>query len=149
MIVSSTNSQPIVVERAMWWPSPNWYEAHLAAGTTTTGTRWALADGEIGSAAGEAQETYILIANTGTSDGSATVTLLVEGGAPVVTQVPLKAQSRTNVPVSGLFPAGTNAKFGALIESNGVPIVVERAMYTSAGGVTWTAGTAAVATKLQ
>ena len=133
----------------MWWPSPNWYEAHLAAGTTTTGTRWALADGEIGSAGGEAQETYILIANTGTQEGSATVTLLVEGGDPIVTQIPLPPQSRTNVPVSGLFPAGANAKFGALIESNGVPIVVERAMYTSAGGVTWTAGTAAIATKLQ
>ena len=65
MIVTALNDQPIVVERAMWWPSPNWYEAHLAAGTTETGTRWALADGEIGSAAGEAYETYILIANTG------------------------------------------------------------------------------------
>jgi hypothetical protein len=144
----ATRGELIVAERAMWWPSPNWYEAHLAAGTTTTGTRWALADGEIGSAAGEVKETYILIANTGGQDGTATITLLVEGGDPVVTQLPLKAQSRTNVPVSGLFPAGTNAKFGAIIESNGVPIVVERAMYTSAGGVTWTAGTAAVATKL-
>jgi hypothetical protein len=149
MIVRSANNQPIIVERAMWWPSPNWYEAHLAAGTTTTGTRWALADGEIGSAAGEVQDTYILIANTGEQDGTATVTLLVEGGDPVVTQVPLKARSRTNVPTSGLFPAGTNAKFGAIIESNGVPIVVERAMYTSVGAMTWTAGTAAVATKLQ
>jgi hypothetical protein len=149
MVVTSTNGQPIIAERAMWWPSPNWYEAHLAAGTTTTGTRWALADGEIGGTAEDVSETYILIANTGGSDGSATVTLLVEGGAPIVTQVPLKAQSRTNVPISGLFPAGTNARFGAIIESDGVPIVVERAMYTSSGGVTWTAGTAAVATKLQ
>ena len=149
MIVSSTNNQPIIVERAMWWPSPNWYEAHLTAGTTTTGTRWALAEGEIGNAAGESKETYILIANTGASDGSATVTLLVEGGAPIVTQVQLKARSRTNVPISGLFPAGTNAKFGVIIESNGVPIVVERAMYTSTGDLIWTAGTAAVAMKLQ
>jgi hypothetical protein len=149
MIVSSTNNQPIIVERAMWWPSPNWYEAHLTAGTTTTGTRWALAEGEIGNAAGEAKETYILIANTGASDGSATVTLLVEDGAPIVTQVPLKARSRTNVPVSGLFPAGTNARLGAIIESNGVPIVVERAMYTSTGDLIWTAGTAAAAMKLQ
>jgi Tol biopolymer transport system component len=149
MIVRTTNHQPIIVERAMWWPSPNWYEAHLSAGATSFGTRWALADGEIGSEAGEVKETYILIANTGGSDDVATVTLLVEGGAPVVAQIPIKAQSRTNVPVSGLFPAGSNAKFGALIETTGAPIVVERSMYTSAGGVTWTAGTAALATKLQ
>jgi hypothetical protein len=145
---TGTGGEPIIAERAMWWPSPNWYEAHLAAGTNTSGTRWGLADGEIGSQAGEVHETYILIANLG-GDGMATVTLLVEGGEPVVTQIPLKAQSRTNVPVSGLFPAGANVRFGAVIESDGVPIVVERAMYTSAGGVTWTAGTAAVATKLQ
>ncbi len=24
MIVTALNDQPIVVERAMWWPSPNW-----------------------------------------------------------------------------------------------------------------------------
>ena len=44
-IVESTNGVPVIVERAMWWPSPNWYEAHLSAGATTTGTRWALAEG--------------------------------------------------------------------------------------------------------
>ena len=41
IIVESKNNQPVVVERAMWWPSPNWYEAHLSAGTTSTGTKWA------------------------------------------------------------------------------------------------------------
>jgi hypothetical protein len=40
-------------------------------------------------------------------------------------------------------------KFSAVITSNGVPIVVERAMYTDANGQTWAAGTAALATKLQ
>ena len=49
IIVESKNNQPIVVERAMWWPSPNWYEGHISAGTTTTGTKWALAEGEINS----------------------------------------------------------------------------------------------------
>ncbi len=57
----------------------------------------------------------------------------MEGGDPVVTQIPLKGFSRTNVPVSGLFPAGTNAKFGAIIESNGVPSV-ERAIYVGGRG---------------
>src|SRR5262249_22644792 len=40
MIVNSRTTGeaaiPIVAERAMWWPSPNWYEAHLSAGATTT-----------------------------------------------------------------------------------------------------------------
>ena len=48
MRVTSTNGVPIIVERSMWWPQPNWYEAHNAPGTTVTGTRWALAEGFVG-----------------------------------------------------------------------------------------------------
>ena len=48
----STNGVPIIVERAMWWPGPSgpnfWSEAHNSPGATATGTRWALAEGEVG-----------------------------------------------------------------------------------------------------
>ena len=61
--VRSTNGVPIIVERAMWWPGwPAWYEAHNSPGATTTGTKWALAEGEADAARN--LETYILIANT-------------------------------------------------------------------------------------
>ena len=100
VIVESTNNQPVVVERAMWWPKGQWYEAHVSAGATTTGTRWALADGEI-TVGGE---TYILIANTSTTAGTATVTLLEEGGTPLPITVDLPASSRVNVPVSAYLP---------------------------------------------
>jgi Tol biopolymer transport system component len=147
-IVESTNNQPIVVERAMWWPKPDWYESHVSAGATSTGTRWAVADGEV-TAGGD---TYILIANTATTAGTATITLFEEGAAasaPITVALP--ASSRVNVPVSTYLPptAGEpRRRFGALIESSGVEIVVERSTYTSAGGLTWSAGTAALATKL-
>jgi hypothetical protein len=149
VIVESTNSQPVVVERAMWWPSPNWYEAHLSAGTTTTGTKWALAEG----ANAPEQETYILIANTGATDGTATVSFLFEGTpyhggpAPIQITVPLKANSRTNVRPADV--PGLAVRFGTVVESDGVPIVVERAMYQTTNGVVWSVGTSAVATKLQ
>jgi hypothetical protein len=150
VIVESTNNQPVVVERAMWWPKGQWHEAHVSAGATTTGTRWALADGEVSSDF-SASETYILIANTSTTAGSATVTLLEEGGTPTQITVDLQPSSRVNVPVSVHLPpaAGTRRRFGALVESNGVEIVVERAMYSNSGGITWGAGTASLATKLQ
>jgi hypothetical protein len=147
VIVASTNNQPVVVERAMWWPKGQWHEAHVSAGATTTGTRWALADGEVSTSS----ETYILIANTSTTAGSATVTLLEESGTPVTIPVDLHPSSRLNVPVSAYLPptaGGAPRRFGALIESNGVEIVVERAMYSNAGGITWGAGTAALGTKL-
>jgi len=147
--VTSTNGVPIIVERAMWWPQPDWYEAHNAAGTTVTGTRWALAEGFLGGP--DAAETYILIANTGASAGTARVSLHFEDGTSVAHDVALPAQSRTNVAVSASFPEAQGRRFGTLIESLGAtpaPLVVERAMYASPGGVTWAAGTAAVATRL-
>jgi hypothetical protein len=47
------------------------------------------------------------------------------------------------------FPGAAGRRFGAVVESLGATpaqIVVERAMYTSPGGVTWAAGTNALAT---
>jgi hypothetical protein len=147
--VRSTNGVGVIVERAMWWPAQVWHETHGSPGATTTGTRWALAGGEVGGSRGH--ETYILVANTSDFPGQVEVTLFFEDGTSVERVYNVPAHSRTNVPVSSDFPASANKRFGALIESLGVTpvqIVVERAMYWSAGGATWAAGTAALATRL-
>jgi hypothetical protein len=150
-IVTSANAVPIVVERVMWWPSPLWYESHNSPGETTTGTRWALAEGESG---GERnKQTYILVANTSDFAGSARVTLLFEDGTTAERVVALQPKSRVNVPVEvATFPTSANRRYGAVVESlgaNPAQIVVERAQYWDANGVSWAAGTNALATKLQ
>jgi hypothetical protein len=151
--ISSTNGVPVIVERAMWWPGPSpasWTEAHNAAGATTTGTLWALAEGEQGGA-GQA-ETYILVANTSATPGQARVTLVFEDGTRAERTFPLPPNSRTNVAVGAEFPAADGSRFGALVESTGsepAQLVVERAMYTSGGGAHWSGGTSAVATRLR
>lgn len=148
--VASTNNVPIIVERAMWWPggSPTWHEAHNSAGSTATGTRWALAEGEVGGARNA--DTYILISNSSGRETDATVTLLLEDGTSLSRVYRLAASSRTNVAVRDDFGAAVlHRRFGALVEtSEGVPIVVERAMYSDAGGVRWAAGTNALGTRL-
>ena len=158
-IVESINSVPIVVERTMWWPrptfsSPFWTEAHNSPGATQTGTRWALAEGEAGGPHGA--ETYVLIANTTALYGLARVTLYFENGESADRDVQLAPNSRTTVGVSASFPEAANRRFAAVVESRshapqGAPpqIVVERAMYTSPGGVAWAAGANALATRLQ
>jgi hypothetical protein len=149
-IVESTNTVPVIVERAMWWPSPNWYEAHLSAGATTTGTRWALAEGLVTNTPGSETETYILLANTSATPGNADVTLYFGDGTSLTTNVDLPANSRVNIPVSVAFPTAMNkGGYGTIIQTNGPRIVVERAMYSNANGQTWAAGTDALATKLQ
>jgi hypothetical protein len=149
MRIFSTNAVPIVVERAMWWPQPAWYEAHNAVATTVTGTRWATAGGSVGGP--NDAETFILIANTGSTPGTARVVVAFEDGVSVGAEIALPAQSRVNVPISSLTPMAARQPFSVLVESLGAspaPIVVERATYDSPGGVTWAAGTVVVATRV-
>ncbi len=151
MSVRSTNSVPIVVERTMWWPGPAlttnfWAEAHNTPGATATATRWLVAGAEVGGTI-DAQ-TYVLIANPGTTAGRAAISVLTPAGATGPVFVDLPAKSRTNVPFTA--PVGSNP-FGVLVESIGtspVPIVVEHATYSSPGGVLWTSGGNALASPL-
>jgi hypothetical protein len=150
--IRSLNGTPIIVERAMWWPGPAvtanfWTEAHNSPGATRAGTVWGLADGEVGGA--RASQTYVLIANTSAFAGTARVTILFEDGTTAAKTVPLLARSRLNVDVASEFPAAANRRFASLVESLGATpaqLVVERAMYTSPGGVLWAAGTNVVGT---
>jgi hypothetical protein len=153
-VMTSTNNVPIVVERAMWWPGGAqgpWYEGHNSPGATQTGTAWALADGEVGGTA--SASTYILVANTGAAAASVRVTIFVEGGGSDARTFNVPAHSRFNVDVGSVFgDVAIDHRMGALIESLGAspaPIVVERAMYTNAGGRVWAAGTNALATRLR
>ena len=152
--ITSTNGVPVIVERSMWWPGPTaatWNEAHNSPGSTETGVKWAMGEGEVGGTS--ATQTYILIANTSPTSGTGRVTLLFEGGAPPVSrEFALDPTSRTNVDVAAAFPEAAGRVFGAVVESVGpspAQIVVERAVYYNAGGVTWAAGTNALATRLQ
>jgi uncharacterized delta-60 repeat protein len=136
---SITSDQPIIVERAMYWPDPftNWYEAHNSAGVTATGTRWALAEGEIGGSL--SFETYILLANPGSADATVTLTFLRTSGTNLTLTRTVTANSRLTI---AAVEAGLTAgeQFGVLIDST-QPIAVERAMYWNGDGQFWGAGT--------
>lgn len=142
----------IVAERAMWWPrnSTEWFEGHDSSGALASGTKWGVADGEVGGALGT--ETYLLIANTSNTDGTVQVTLHFEDGTTSTLTRPLAANSRTNIAVGVDVPSAVNRRFGAVVESvgpNPVQIVVERAMYSNSGGVRWAAGSNNLATRLR
>ncbi len=151
-IVTSTNDVPVIVERAMWWPRPAWHEGHNSPGTIVTGTAWAIAAGEVTSA-GAAADTFVLVANTSEADGDVLVTLLFEDDTPPVARTfRVTARSRLTVNVRAEFPEALGRRFGAIVESVGETppqIVVERALYTDAGGVHWAAGGNSLATRLR
>ena len=150
-IVTSTNGVPVIVERAMWWPgtSATWHEAHSSPGATTTGARWASAEGEVGGTANVA--TYVLLSNTSAFEGSVRVTVRFEDGTNATRTFPVAATSRFNVDMRAEFPESVGKRFGVVVESLGTTpaqLVVERAMYSDANGVTWAAGSNALATRL-
>jgi hypothetical protein len=147
-IVESTNAVGIVVERSMWWPGQGqWQEGHLSAGTTASARRWLLAAGAVG----PGTETYVLIANTGATAGTVTLTTLpaMPGTQGLTTTIPIAANARVSVPMSSFTALSANggSSFGTLLEST-ADIVVERAMYTDHDGIVWAAGTAALGTPL-
>jgi hypothetical protein len=139
--VSVTAERPVIVERAMYWSGGpgRWQEAHASAALTETGTRWLLAEGEQGGSL--AFDTFVLLANPGAQDAVVRVTLLRAGGLPPLSVdrlVPANARATVNGREFGLGPA---EQFGVLVDStNGVPIVVERAMYWNGGGQFWGGG---------
>jgi hypothetical protein len=145
-----TSDQPVVAERAMYWPglANQWFEAHNSFGTTAPGTRWGIAEGRVGQA--QAFQTYILLANASTTDAAQVrVTFLRPNGTTVVKTYTVNPTSRFNVHVNGMVPELVNENFGALVEVTAGPgISVERALYSDALGVTWAAGSNALATRL-
>ena len=171
-VVRVTNGVGVLVERAMWWPGAyaTWTEGHASFGTTTTGTRWALAEGEVGGPREVA--TYVLVANASAFPARVRATLLFEDGPPAATELTVAANARANFnftpttmawypELRDLFPptvVAAGKRFAVVVESlptGGSPaeIVVERAVYSSDGRAPafapyWPAGTNAVGTRL-
>jgi autotransporter-associated beta strand protein len=148
------STQPILVERAQYWPdpAPNWYEAHNSSGLTSLGTKWGLAEGRVGNVDGFTNaQTYILLANPGTVEASVQITFLRDNGAtPVTKTFVVPPARRFNVRVAadgGDVPELSDEHFGAIVTSD-QPIAVERAVYWDANGQVWAAGTNATATPI-
>jgi hypothetical protein len=145
-----TSTVPIVAERAMYWPGGffDYYEGHSSAGSPTTALEWVVAGGAKVDESGLAQ-TFVLIANTESRAGQATLTILGDrqtgpAGVPS-TIIQLPPNSRTTVPID----VSVGSTFGVRVQSTGatpVQLVVESAVYRSANGPTWSAGSNALAT---
>jgi hypothetical protein len=140
--------QLVTVERVQYWPHPAWHESHSSAGEISAGLKWGLAEGRVGGT--NNAQTYILIANPGTQATTVTATFLRTNGTTVVKTFTVAATSRFNIAVTGAgsdVPELIDESFGTVIGST-QPVIVERALYLDAGGVTWAAGTSATATRL-
>ncbi len=138
-VVSSDSGLPLSVERSMLWdasvpaprpvgpsiaPGATHYGGHTAKAVDSPRTTWLFAEGSQGFF-----DTYLLLANANPNPTPATVTYLLEGGAPIVQNVTVLATSRLTL-FAGALPGLVGKSFGISVTST-LPIIAERAMYFS------------------
>jgi sugar lactone lactonase YvrE len=132
------SDQPLVLDRTMTWDSRlGGYGTHAETSTASPATTWYLAEG----ATHSGFDLYYLLQNPSAAAAEVEVRfLLPDGVPPLVTRHTVGASSRFNLWVDGVPGLANTDVSAVIISTNGVPIIVERAMYLSAGGQFWAAG---------
>jgi hypothetical protein len=123
---------PILAERAVGWPAftGSLLENHTKIGASALGTRWLLAEGEIGGP--QNLDCYVVIANPDSAPATVTLTLLRENRELLARTFLVPAMSRIMVrPVE--IGLQSQERFGIQVDSD-IPIAAERSMYWSAEG---------------
>lgn len=135
-VVESTNGTKLFVERAMYFAGDGslatpWEAGHGSAAVTGPATQWFFGEGYTVDTASLAFDTFLLLANPGTTAVEATVEFLLENDAPIVKTYQLAPTSRQSVWVD--FIADRDGVLGKSAFSMRVaatgPIIAERAMY--------------------
>lgn len=116
-----TSSQPIVVERAMYFGPGSARGGHNAEAAAAPAQVWNLPEGSTQSAF----NTFVLIMNPGDSTANVTVRFLLEAGASATQSYRVLPHSRYTLWANQLLPA---VAFSTVVSSD-QPVVVERAMY--------------------
>jgi hypothetical protein len=123
-----TADRPIIVERAQYLDAPGrmFSAGHESAGVTAPSTEWFLAEGAIG----DFFDLFVLVANATGTDARVTAQFLLPGGESRTKDYLIPAQSRFNIYVDDQLDELRDTAVSIVITStNGVPVVVERAMW--------------------
>ena len=127
-----TFSAPGVAERAMYFGTPLFNGGSVAAGVQAPSMVWYHAEG----ATGPYFETYLLLANPGTVDATATVTYLLPAGAPVTRTYQVAAKQRVTINVELEDPLLADTAVGMAVNAT-QPLLSERAMYWPGSSAQW------------
>jgi hypothetical protein len=145
-----TSDEPLVAERAMYWPhhAGLWEDAHAVHGAGVPASRWGVALVRTGGT--RAHDTYLLLANPSNRDVDVRVSFFGDGGQHVQRTYRVRAASRFTVSTAIMVPQLAGRSVGAVVETvDGTPIFVESAMYWTGEGRPWAAGTSRLATPLE
>jgi autotransporter-associated beta strand protein len=134
--VSVQATQPVVVERAMYFasaPGQTWLGGHGSIGVATPSRHWFFAEG----ATGSFFDTYILLANPATAPVDATITFLGPAGETFSTTKTVPAQGRFTLDMD--FETAGHLPPGAVATVIDAPneLIAERSMYWGGDASPW------------
>ncbi|OFW67546.1 MAG: hypothetical protein A2V52_00080 [Actinobacteria bacterium RBG_19FT_COMBO_54_7] len=129
------SDQPILAERAMYWSTPTVYRtsAHTSIGVANPATRWYLAEGSTGSDSRGFFESWILVENPGEHVASVQIFYQTDSGQVTGPSFELLPGTRASLNVGSSVP--DRFSVSTVVESSN-PVVVERAVYWNAAGLT-------------
>jgi hypothetical protein len=139
------SNQPVVIDRTMTWDGSG-FGSHAETSIEQPSTQWFLAEG---STAGNF-DLYYLLQNPNAAAAQVTITYLRPDGPPLTKAYTVNPRSRRTINIDNetgftgrpstersLRSADVSAQ---IVSTNGVPILVERAMYMTAQGRVFAAG---------
>jgi Tol biopolymer transport system component len=141
-VLESIDGTPFIVERAMYLSSQGrtFNAGHASMGVTRPASEWFLAEG----ATGPYFDLFVLIANPSDHDAAVVVTYLLGDGTTYSRTMTAPANSRSGIwvdqeQIDGVpgLPLANVAVSTSVKSTNGVPIIVERAMWWPGDGSTW------------
>lgn len=141
-VIEALDNTPIIVERAMYRSNHGrlFNAGHASMGVRSPATRWFLAEG----ATGPYFDQFVLIANPGDTDAQVTVTYLLDDGRTYARSLVAPANARSGIwvdveQIPGIpgYPLADVALSTAVESTNGVPLIVERAMWWPGNGDSW------------
>lgn len=133
---------PVVADRLMWWGPEGAYGTHSEHSVSGPALTWHFAEG----ATHSGFDLFYLVLNPNPTPSSVRVRYLLPSGAPLVRTYSVPANSRFNIWVdqelfNGVAALAATDVSTAFEVQNGVPVMVERAMYLSTpGGPPFSAG---------
>ncbi|MDD5747711.1 MAG: L,D-transpeptidase [Actinomycetota bacterium] len=123
-----TSTEPIVVERAMYFNHNGREDGNSSVGVTEKSKTWYLAEGYTGGLFDE----YVLIENPEDKAGSAEVNFVCADGRSILRNYDLQPRSRFTIHLDDI-PEISDADVSTIIKSD-VDIVAERSMYFESNG---------------
>lgn len=126
------SDKDVIMERTMYWNAGglHWAGGHNTTGSADPGLTWYFAEGYTGNGF----EEWILIMNPGTVPAVCKVSFMKEDGSVTSKKVNVGVTSRFTIDVKEEVPEGVPV--AVKVESiNLVPVIAERAMYWSKGGI--------------